>query len=153
MAPMIKMQIKNSTNEKALKTMVESLTNYLPGKKVAVGDKWSINTNTNSGGMPFDIVTNFALTAISGNSANVTAESNIKIGLNAEPMEMMGAKITYGDFSGISKSEMKIDTKTGLIQENTSKNHISGTLNVNAPGYNGEIPMVIDGETKVVALQ
>jgi hypothetical protein len=145
------MQVKNTINDKALRSMIEMLSYNLPGKQVTAGDKWDISAPLNSGGMSLDIITSYKLDAISGTAAKITAESNITASPHAEPMEFGGAKITYGDLKGLGKSNLVIDTPTGLPVENTSKIHISGNMNVSAPGMNMQIPLDIDSESKVVA--
>ena len=149
----IKSQIKNLISDNTLKTMVEMFTHYLPGKQVSKGDKWNVTVSTNSGGMILDIITDYHLDGLNGNAANITAESNIKAAENAAPMLSGGAKITYDDIKGLSKSSMIIDIRTGLIVEDRSKTHIAGNLGVSGPGYSMQIPMDINGESKVIALQ
>ena len=149
----IKSQIKNLISDNTLKTMVEMFTHYLPGKQVSKGDKWNVTVSTNSGGMILDIITDYHLDGINGNVANITAESNIKAAENAAPMIAGGATITYDDIKGLSKSTMVIDTRTGLLVEDTAKIHIAGNLGVSAPGMSMQIPMDINGTSKVIALQ
>ena len=149
----IKSQIKNLISDNSLKTMVEMFTHYLPGKQISKGDNWNVTVNTNSGGMKLDIITDYNLDGLNGNAANITAESNIKAAENAAPMLSGGAKITYDDIKGLSKSSMIIDIRTGLIVEDRSKTHIAGNLGVSGPGYSMQIPMDINGESKVIALQ
>jgi proteasome assembly chaperone (PAC2) family protein len=149
----IKSQIKNLISDNSLKTMVEMFTHYLPGKQVSKGDNWNVTVSTNSGGMILDIITDYHLDGLNGNAANITAESNIKAAENAAPMLSGGAKITYDDIKGLSKSSMIIDIRTGLIIEGRSKTHIAGNLGVSGPGYSMQIPMDINGESKVIALQ
>ena len=149
----IKSQIKNLISDNTLKTMVEMFTHNLPGKQVSKGDNWNVTLSTNSGGMILDIITDYHLDGLNGNAANITAESNIKAAENAAPMLSGGAKITYDDIKGLSKSSMIIDIRTGLIVEDRSKTHIAGNLGVSGPGYSMQIPMDINGESKVIALQ
>jgi len=149
----IKSQIKNLISDNTLKTMVEMFTHYLPGKQVSKGDKWNVTVSTNSGGMILDIITDYHLDGINGNAANITAESNIKAAENAAPMIAGGATITYDDIKGLSKSTMVIDTRTGLLVEDTAKIHIAGNLGVSAPGMSMQIPMDINGTSKVISLQ
>jgi hypothetical protein len=149
----IKSQIKNLISDNSLKTMVEMFTHYLPGKQVSKGDNWNVTVSTNSGGMILDIITDYHFDGLNGNAANITAESNIKAAENAAPMLSGGAKITYDDIKGLSKSSMIIDIRTGLIIEGRSKTHIAGNLGVSGPGYSMQIPMDINGESKVIALQ
>jgi Family of unknown function (DUF6263) len=149
----VKTQIINTVSDKTLKTMVEAFTNYLPGKPVSTGDNWNVTVQVNSGGMILDIITGYHLDGINSNTANVTAESNIKASENADPMVAGGAKITYDDLKGLSKSNMVIDIHTGLLIEDKAKTHIAGNLGISAPGMTMTMPMDINGESKVIALQ
>jgi hypothetical protein len=133
--------------------MIEMFTNYLPGKQVSTGDNWNVTINTNSGGMALQIITGYHLDGVNGDAANITAESNIKAAENAAPMVAGGATITYDDIKGLSKSTMVIDTRTGLLVEDKAKTHIAGNLGVSAPGLSMQIPMDINGTSKVIALQ
>ena len=153
MASGIKTQIKNMVSDNALKTMIEVFTYNLPGKQVNKGENWNITLNTNSGGMSLNIITNYHLNGVSGNTADITAESNIKAAQNAAPMEAGGTKITYDDLNGLSKSSIVIDVRTGLVVENKAKTHITGNLGITGPGYSMQMPMDISGESKVIALQ
>jgi hypothetical protein len=149
----IKTQIGNLVSDNTLRTMVEAFTYYLPGKQVLTGENWSVSVTTNSGGMSLDIVTSFHLDGITGNNANITAESNIRAAANATPMQSGGATITYDDLKGLSKSTIVIDIRTGLIAEEKAKTHIAGNLGVSMPGMSMQIPMDINSESKVVAIQ
>jgi hypothetical protein len=48
---------------------------------------------------------------------------------------------------------MVIDIRTGLIVEDNAKTHITGNLGISAPGFSMQMPMDINGESKVIALQ
>ena len=148
----VKTQIINTVSDKTLKTMVDAFTHYLPVKVVSTGDNWNVTVQVNSGGMALDIITGYHLDGINGSNANITAESNIKVSENAEPMSAGGAKMTYDDIKGLSKSTMVIDTRTGLLIEDKAKTHIAGNLGISAPGMSMQIPMDINGESKVIAL-
>ena len=149
----VKTQIKNTVSDKTLKTMIEAFTNYLPGKQVSTGDNWNVTVQVNSGGMLLDIITGYRLDGINGNNANIAAESNIKASENADPMMAGGAKITYDDLKGLSKSNMVIDIRTGLIIEEKAKTHIAGNLAISGPGFSMTMPMDINGESKVIAIK
>src|ERR1035437_10240648 len=111
----VKSQIKNLTSDNTLKTMIEMFTYYLPGKQVSTGDNWNVTIQTNSGGMALDVITSYHLDKVKGDDAIITAESDIKTAVNAEPIVAGSAKITYDDLKGINKSNMVIDTRTGLV--------------------------------------
>jgi hypothetical protein len=151
-APAIKNQISNIVSDNSLKTMVELFTNFLPGKQVASGENWNMTTTTNSGGMALDIITNYHLNGITGNNADISAESEIKVASNAGPMISGGSTITYDDIKGLSKSTLLIDTRTGLVIESKGKTHIAGNLGVSGPGYSLQIPMDINSTSKVITL-
>jgi proteasome assembly chaperone (PAC2) family protein len=152
MATGVKTQITNMISYNELKNMVEIFTHYLPDKQVSTGDKWNVTLQTNSGGMTLDIITNYHLDGITVSAANITAESNIKAAGNAAPMVAGGAKITYDDIKGLSKSNIVIDVRTGLIMEDKARTHIEGNIGISAPGMSMQIPMDINGESKVIAL-
>lgn len=153
MASAVKTQIKNMVSDISLKSMVEIFTCYLPGKQVSTGEDWKITLVTNSGGMTLNNLTNYHLDGVSGNSANIIAESNIKAADNANPIESGGAKIFYDEIKGISKSNVVIDIRTGLLVEGNTKTQIAGNLGVSVPGMSMQIPVEIKGTSKVVALQ
>jgi hypothetical protein len=152
-AAMTKMQIVNMTNEKALMAMAEGFTHNLPGKAVATGDKWDITQNMNAGGMSLDIITTYSLEGLKDNSASLTAESTIQATPNAAPIEYGPAKVTYDDLKGMAKSDVILDTRTGLLVQNTSKTHLAGNLNISVQGMNLQMPMEMDGTSKVVSIK
>jgi hypothetical protein len=152
MANAVKSQITNMVSE-SLKTMIEMFTYRLPGKQVTTGESWDVTVKMTSGGMMLDVITTYHLDGVNGNAASLTAESSIKATENAAPMESGGAKITYDDLKGMSKSTMVIDTSTGLVMEEKAKTHIAGNLGVSVQGMNMQIPMDINGESKVIAVK
>ena len=152
-AAAVKKQIINMVSDNSLKTMIEMFTWCLPGKPVSPGDNWNVTQQTNSGGMMLDIITTYHLDGLNGSNANITVESNIKAAENADPIESGGAKVTYDDLKGLSKSNLVIDIRTGLIVEDKAKTHIAGNLGISAPGFSMQMPMDINGESKVIALQ
>jgi proteasome assembly chaperone (PAC2) family protein len=149
----VKKQIENLISDKTLKTTIEMFTYHLPGKQVAIGDNWNINVTTNSGGMSLDINTKYHFDGISGNTANITVEADIKATANADPIISGAAKVTYDDLKGLSKSTMVTDIRTGLVVEDKAKTQITGNLGISAPGMSMTIPMDINGESKIIALQ
>jgi len=153
MAAAIKKQIAGMISNDALKTTLMPFTYYLPGKTVATGETWSVTNNTTSGGMALEIITKYHLDAVNGDNAMITAESEIKAAANADPIISGPAKVTYDDLKGLSKSNMIIDIRTGLLVEDKAKTHIAGNLGISAPGYSMQMPMDINGESKVVAIK
>jgi hypothetical protein len=149
----VKKQIEEMISIKSLTTIIEMFTYRLPGKQVAAGDNWDINVTTTTGGMSLDINTKYHLDGINGNSAKLTVESVIKTSSNAAPIISGPAKVTYDDINGLSKSTLLLDTRTGLVIEEKAKTHIAGNLGISGPGFNMTMPMDINGESKVIAIQ
>lgn len=150
--PTMKAQINGYLNPDALKTMINSFTYNLPAKQVKAGEQWNITMPLNMGGMSMDVISNYKLSAIKDNVADIVLESSIKASPNAAPMDYPGAKITYDGISGISKSSLKINTQTGLTIENTAKTNITGDLGVNAGGMSMQIPMKVTAESSITSL-
>lgn len=152
-AAAVKNQIAETVSDNSLKTMIGMFTWYLPGKEVKTGEEWTHTTQTNSGGMALDIKTVYHLDALNGDMANVTAESSIKAADNAAPIKSAGATVTYDNLQGISKSSLVINVRTGLVVESKGKSHIAGNLGISGPGFSMQMPMDINSESTVTALQ
>jgi hypothetical protein len=135
-APVLKMQIVNQTSKKALISMAEAFTHNLPGKSVTTGDKWDITENMNAGGMSLDIISSYNLEGLKDNAANLTADMTIQASPNAEPLSYGPAKVSYDELKGMGKSEVVLDTRTGLLTQSTSKTHLAGNLNISVQGMN-----------------
>lgn len=152
-AAMTKMQIANMVSEKALISMAEAFTHYLPGKPVTPGEEWNITENMNAGGMSLDVNTSYKLNGITGDIADLTSDMSIQASPNAEPLNYGPAKVMYDELKGIGKSEVTLDTRTGLLVQSTTKTHLAGNLNISVQGMNLQMPMEMDGTSKVVSLQ
>jgi hypothetical protein len=149
----VKTQVQSAVSENTLKTMIGMFTWCLPDKEVRSGESWKVSQQTNSGGMTLDINTSYNLDGINGNMASVTAEASIKPPENALPMEQGGAKITYDNLQGLSKTTSVIDTRTGLTTKSEAKTHLAGNLGISAPGFSMQMPMDINGTSKISLLQ
>jgi len=153
LASSIKVQIAAAVSDNNLKTMIGGFTWHLPGKEIRVGEKWMISDQLNSGGMLLTISTTYSLDGINGNNAVITVESGIRAAENAPPIQSAGATVTYDNLTGMTRSNMILDISTGLVAEHTSKTRISGTLGISAPGFSMQMPMDINGETKISAIE
>jgi hypothetical protein len=152
-ATAVKSQIVSMVSDNSLKTMIGMFTWFLPARQISEGENWNMTQQMNSGGMELEIITTYHLDGVNANNANVTVESSIKAVENAAPIQSGGATVTYNDLKGLSKATMVIDIRTGLLVEEKGKTHITGNLGISAPGFSMQMPMDINGESKVVALQ
>jgi hypothetical protein len=135
--------------EKSLKSMIESVTAYLPGTKVKVGDKWEISLPVSGGGMDMSSESIYKLESLNKNSANISGDVVIESAPTL--MVMNGAQITP-DLRGLGKIELTIDTETGWIISGVGKQTMKGELNVNAQGSTMTIPMEIITDSEIIAL-
>jgi len=152
-ASAVKTQMVNTVSENSLKTMIRSFTWYLPAAQVSKGAEWKIYDQINSGGMLLMVNSKFLLNSIEGKNASITVESEIRAPENAPPIKSAGATVTYNNLTGIGKSDIVVDTETGLLIENKSQTRITGTLGISAPGFSMEMPMDIKGETVIKAVK
>lgn len=148
----LKTQIASTISDKSLMTMIGMFTWNLPGTQVRQGDKWTSTQVTHSGGMALETKTTYQLDAINGELAIISAESAIGAVENAAPIQSGGATVTYDKLQGLSKSNLVIDTRTGLVVENKSKTHIAGELGISAPGFSMQMPMDINSESITTSL-
>ena len=149
----VKKQAAEAVSSGNLKSMIAQFTHFLPGREVSKGDEWTITQQLTSGGMMLDIVTNYRFDSLEGEMAAITAESSVKASDNAVPIESGGATVTYGDIKGMSRANMVVDARTGLRISENGKTHISGNLGISAAGFSMQMPMDINGETKIIAIQ
>lgn len=152
-AETLRNQIAGTISDNGLKTMISMFTNYLPGKEVKSGEEWVHTEQSTSGGMNLDTKTTYRLLKVTGDVASVTAETAIKAAENAPSMTANGATIKYDNLQGMSKSDIKIDTCTGIVIENKSKMRIFGNLDISVQGYNLQMPMDINGESTLTSLK
>jgi hypothetical protein len=152
-ADAVKKQIVNLVSDSELKTIISMFTWTLPGKQVAEGESWDILQGISSGGLMLEIASTYKLDRIEGTRANITAESIIRTAANALPIESGGARVTYDGIKGLTRSNIVIDLLTGLKIEDNGKTHITGNLDISAPGFTMQMPMDINGESKIIALQ
>ncbi len=148
-ADAVKKQVAASVGSESLIMMIDQFTWTLPAKQVATGEKWQMNQLTTSGGMSLEIKTTCKLDDIQGETAVVSSESAINPAPGARPIQAPGASVSYDNLKGMSKSAVLIDINTGLTIKNEAKTHISGNMGVSGPGFSMDIPMDINGESKV----
>ena len=148
-APFLRERAHMMLEEKALTSMIESVTAYLPGIEVKTGEKWEINLRISGGGMVMSQNVNYTLESLDKKTATISGETIVE----SEPiaMEMNGAQITP-DIRGLGKTEYIIDTETGWLIQGTVKQQLKGEMAVNAQGNNMSVPIEINSTSELVAL-
>lgn len=148
-APFIRQRAGTIIEENALRSMIESVTAYLPGTQLKIGEKWDINLRLAGGGMFMGQTGSYKLESLDKTTGDISG--NLIVESEPGSFEMNGAKISP-DIRGLGKSELTIDTKTGWIIKGTIKQQMKGELSVNAQGNNMTIPMEINSTSELVAL-
>jgi hypothetical protein len=147
MASFIKGRAKMMVDAKSVKSSIEAIMAYLPGTKVEVGGSWDQSLDLSSGGMMYLINSHYQLNKIDGDVADIAFESTMDPA-DSEPVVMDGNTIT-NHIRGTSKSNMKVDIRSGMLIESTGKYHMEGDLDVEVQGNQMVIPNTIDGETRI----
>lgn len=143
----IKTQLSQSYGEKAMKGSIEMATAVFPDKKVSKGDKWTVNTQLESG-LSADIATTYELKEITGTYYLLTGQSVISTPDKDEYTEINGMPMRY-DLTGTISSNIKIDKTAGWIVESVISQHITGQAEIKGNDQAPEgmvIPMVIKTE-------
>jgi hypothetical protein len=149
-APMLQSQIKQTVSEKSIKSMIEAVTAYMPGKEVKVGDKWNNSLSFSSGGMQMIATSNYKLKSLTGSQAEISSETTLEPS-GSEPLDMGGMQMTF-DVRGLGKNAATVDAKTGWIIKSTGKSHLQGNLNMKMQGNDMQMPIEIDATNTLVAL-
>lgn len=148
-ATFILQRVKTFLNEKSLKTMIESVTVYLPGKEVKKGDKWDLSSTITGGGMDMSQDATYQLVNLSRDEAEITGEKVVES--LPGTMEMNGAQITP-DIRGIGKIDLIVDPNTGWLISGNSKQQLKGEMSVNAGGNLFNIPVEITTDVEMNSL-
>lgn len=140
----IKAQIVKSYGARALKGNIEMVTAIYADSPVNKGDKWTINTNIESG-MSSKMTTIYELTDLTPDFALIQGNSTIETADKDAYIESNGMPIKY-DMKGTMLSEIKVDKNTGWIVEAKINQEIKGDsyIKENPKMPNGmKIPMTM----------
>jgi len=148
-ASFIMQRVGTLLEEKSLRSMIEMQTYYLPGKEVRKDEAWEVSYNVSGGGIEMAQKVDLKLENLDKNSNLITG--NLLIKSLPGTMDMNGAKIT-SDVSGLGKTEMKIDPVTCWIIKGNSQQQLKGELTVSAQGNTFNIPIEINTDTELTAL-
>lgn len=148
-APFLVQRMESMLNEKALKTMVEGVTIYLPGKEVKKGEKWDITSTISGGGLDMSQASTYQLVELSRNEAKISGETVVES--LPGTMETNGAQITP-DIQGIGETELWVNPNTGWILKGKSKQQLKGEMSVNAGGNSFNIPIEIMTNVEMISL-
>ncbi|MDA3792721.1 MAG: DUF6263 family protein [Elusimicrobia bacterium] len=134
----------------AIKDNLRKVFDIYPEKQVSAGDVWEKDIGV-SMGYPLNIKTVYTLKKISGDYAVIKADSNIESSGNNEAAN--GGFGYRTDFNGKQEGTLKVNIKTGWIEESEINQDIEGKLITERDSEESVIPMTIKGKTKVETLK
>jgi hypothetical protein len=134
----------------AIKDNLRKVFDIYPEKQVSAGDVWEKDIGV-SMGYPLNIKTVYTLKKISGDYAVIKADSNIESSGNNEAAN--GGFGYRTDFNGKQEGILKVNIKTGWIEESEINQDIEGKLITERDSEESVIPMTIKGKTKVETLK
>jgi hypothetical protein len=137
-APM-QASLMQSFSDSAIRKMLGQVTEIYPEQPVKVGDTWKKTMDVTSGPILMMLDNTYKLNSVSGGVANVTVDSKITTKPAGDAAAMQGMSI---NLKGTQKGDMKIEVATGLIQNSTLKQDISGDISANGT----KIPMSIKSD-------
>lgn len=146
----IKAQIMKAYGGKAVKGNIEMVTAIFPDQPVNKGDKWTINTELESG-MSAKMITNYEFTELTSDYALINGNSIIETADKDAYIESNGMPVKY-NLTGSMLSEIKVDKNTGWIIEAKIHQEIKGDafIKENPQVPNGmKIPMTMINEMAI----
>jgi len=146
----IKGQIMQAYGEKAFKGNIEMCSAIFTDSPVSKGDKWTINTQLESG-MSAKMVTVYELKEVTDTYFQIFGNSKIETADKDAYIESNGMSLKY-DMAGTMTSDIKIDKKTGWTMSALINQSIKGTAyvkdNPQIPG-GMSIPMTMNNEMTI----
>ena len=124
----IKAQMLNSYGDKALKGNIEMVTALFPTHAVRVGDKWTVDTNLESG-MSAKVTSEYELVKMTSEHIFLKGVSRIETADKDAYIESNGMPMKY-NLKGNMSSEIRVDRQTGWINEAKINQEISGDAQI-----------------------
>jgi hypothetical protein len=122
----MKDQLMQAYGEKAFKGSFEMCTAIFPDLPVSKGEKWTINTQLETG-MSAAIETDYQLKEVTGSYCQIIGISRIETVDKDAYMELNGMPVKY-NLRGTMTSDIKIDKVTGWVLSANIYQSVSGTI-------------------------
>jgi len=148
----VKSQLLNSYGGKAISGSIETYTAIFPDKAVKKGAQWNSVTNLESG-MPFTLSSTFTYEGNEDGLALITSQGKLESIDTDEFIETNGMMMKY-NLSGTMNSTIKVDKKSGWIQEASTEQIVEGNSIIQANEQipqDMNIPMTITSVTEITS--
>ena len=130
-----------SFGENAIEEAFRQNSSFYPDNTISPGDEWYVNMITDSYGIPMHLILNIKFREKSRDHAIFIAEGILAAKSDKSDKDTN----TSYSLEGTQVSEVRINLKTGLIDNNITTQFIKGTISIADPDSTGsiQIPMAI----------
>lgn len=142
-------QMEQSFGEKAFKNNMENMTAFYPQTAVGKGGKWKVTSTTASANMDIQLENNYTLDDVTAGQYIISGVSKITSPNAGKFVEMNGMSIKT-DIVGNVNASMKVNRKTGWVEESASNMSLKGSISIQANDKLPDgmtIPMEISGKS------
>jgi len=149
----LKTQIEQSFGEKAFKDNLQNMMAFYPQNSVVKGSKWGTNSTATSANMEMQVSNNFTLDDVTESQYIISGTSKITVP-NADVFKEINGMSAKTNMSGNVTTKMKVNKKTGWIEESTSQMNTKGAVTFKASDKMPKgmtIPMEITAKTTLTA--
>ena len=120
MKPMAQQAFSQQFNEQNVKDMFSQSFHIFPNKPVKVGDTWE-KSFAGSVNMPIQMTTNYTVKSIDNDFVILDSKSNLNFGSDNK-------------MSGTQLGTMKVNAKSGLVEDGTFEQKVTGGMNMSTKG-------------------
>lgn len=147
-------QIEQSFGEKAFKNNLENMMAFYPQSAVSKGSKWTVkNTVTSAANVDMQVDNNYTLDEVTAGQYLISGVSKMT-SPNADTYIQINGMFAKTDITGNVTASMKVDKKSGWIEESASSMNLKGIVSFKANDKMPEgmtIPMEISGKTTITS--
>jgi hypothetical protein len=120
MRSMAQQAFSQQFNEQSVKDMFSQSFNIFPNKPVKAGDTWE-KSFSGSATLPIQMTTNYTVKSIDGDFVILDSRSNLNFGDDNK-------------MSGTQSGTMKVNAKTGLVEDGTFEQKVTGNMSMSTKG-------------------
>ena len=120
MRSMAQQAFSQQFNEQSVKDMFSQSFNIFPNKPVKAGDTWE-KSFSGSATLPIQMTTNYTVKSIDGDFVILDSKSNLNFGDDNK-------------MSGTQSGTMKVNAKTGLVEDGTFEQKVTGNMSMSTKG-------------------
>lgn len=118
--PMAQQAFSQQFNEQSVKDMFSQSFNIFPNKPVKAGDTWE-KSFSGSANLPIRMTTSYKVQSVDKDVVVLDSKSNLNFGDDNK-------------MSGTQTGTMKVNAKTGLVEDGTFEQKVTGNMNMSTKG-------------------